>query len=110
MTSGGITCHSSCKFCKGPTERDCRGCVEGKCVSILGECEDCPGNSPPVVNPDPILQEASFTWEIDQIHPNNRTRYKIEFSEQGIYFHQNFDIYKLEEQIIVNLNSNCYIC
>ena len=104
FTSGGITCHPSCKFCKGPSERDCRGCAEGKCISILGGCEDCPGTKPPVVNPDPILQAASLTWEVKQMDPNNRTKYKIEFSESGIFFNEKFDIYKLEEQIKVNFS------
>ena len=96
-----FTCHSSCSECEGPSENDCRGCPAGKCVTTDGTCEACPGTVPPVVINDPILQEATLTWEINQVNQNNRTRFRIDFSEEEIFFNPNFDIYDPKDELKV---------
>ena len=102
--SGGetITCHETCKTCNSNTERGCQSCEEGKCLTVKGTCEACPGTVPPVVIPDPILQQATLTWGVKQIDPNNRTRYRVKFSEDEILFNPKFDIFNLQDQITVN--------
>ena len=100
---GTSTCHQTCKTCQAPTERECLSCEETKCLTIKGTCEACPGTVPPVVNPDPILQDATLTWGVKQIDPNEKTRYKVKFSEEEIYFNPKFDLFDLKKQITVNL-------
>ena len=103
-TSSGIVCHSTCKTCKGPTQSDCRGCYQGKCVTILGVCEPCPGTVPFVVHPDPIIQNATFTWLVKQMEQSNQTRYKLKFSEDEILINPKFDLYDLKNHIKVSKN------